>query len=701
MFLAALLLAEGLGAGRARAAMEAWRPYTAAELAARASTLDPDAPAEVLDWSTQMDRSGMPFTSGFHQYIRYKVYDPDKVLDITRVTETTASFDGTMLADMDVRARLINPDGTTKLFGKESVQERNLLKNGTESSWVARLFGTEGLRVKEKFLAVSGIKAGSILEFQYDGTQKFPSYALTFVMQKEGIPVRHATFELRPPDPHFCTSYPVILNAKDLNVTYAPDLKKKSVVVTAVDLPAAVTEPFQGPLFNRAVTFVATFQPRNQALMTNHAFTNTSISGGSTPWLGIMFKADVLERDVTGATSEITALAASITAGASSRQERAVRIHAYVRDLYGKFMKSERHAAFAFNVPAPTMDKVVHFEKFPKVFISANDFLFLAIALYRADGFEAQELMLPNKSILRFSMEIVSEAYLPDRCAQVFVGDKWMYSMPQSQTPLPFGWLPAENRGGVALAVKDVSYSTMETVDFIEVPEAFAPESVSRNSGDLTLAPDGSLSGTCRRELSGEQARVLRKTLRDLDADARTRRLEADLGEELKADSVGVSSLKGVDEPEAPLAISFTFHCADYAETTRSRLIFRPSVFHGLTPSPFSSGTRRSRIIFPYRWTEEDHLTLHLPAGFELESASSAPSQPGESFSYVTSIEYRSREGSLVFDRSFACNDEQFLAEGYPTLKAWFDTVAESDAHQLVLVKKDAGPPPPAAAPTS
>jgi hypothetical protein len=159
----------------------------------------------------------------------------------------------------------------------------------------------------------------------------------------------------------------------------------------------------------------------------------------------------------------------------------------------------------------------------------------------------------------------------------------------------------------------------------------------------------------------------------------------------LKADSVDVTSVKGVDNPEATLAIAYTLHCADYAEVTKNRLIFRPSVFHGLTPAPFSASTRHSNIIFPYRWTEEDRFNVRIPAGYELESADAPPSQPGDAFNYVTSIEYVRAQNNLAVTRSFSCNEEEFTVEAYPSIKTWFDSVAVSDAHQLILKRSDDG----------
>src|ERR1700677_688282 len=124
--------------------MEAWWPVDAGQLQEQASTLSPGAAAEVLDWKIEEDDSQLPLQSDYHEYIRYKIFDPERAANITRVSETMASYDGTSLVDMTLRARLILPDGTRKEFGKESIQERDLQRNGSEKSWVTRLFGSSG-----------------------------------------------------------------------------------------------------------------------------------------------------------------------------------------------------------------------------------------------------------------------------------------------------------------------------------------------------------------------------------------------------------------------------------------------------------------------------------------------------------------------------------------------------------------------------
>jgi hypothetical protein len=673
--------------------MEPWWPVDTTQLKETAPALSPDAPAEVLDWKIEVDDRARPSASTVHQYIRYKIFDPEKAAAITRVSQSNFSYEGSELLGTEMKARLIRPDGTIREFGKESVQERDLSRNGREKTWLTRLFGSSGIEVKEKFLATGGIEPGSVLEFQFMSTQRFPGTYFSLILQREGIPVRRVRLEQTLADPLMLTPLPVILNAAGLNVKLSGDVKKKAIVITAENLPGYSNEPFQAPIFNRALTYFGSYRWRNLRLLTNESFDARHIDGKEGPWAGFTAIAYIFEQDVTRTTKAIKRLSDEVTAGAQSDEERARRVHSYVQGRLLAFLKTPRTAMMRNDVAMPMSEDVANFEKNPGEFIRPMNFVYLAIALYRAAGLEAQMILLPRNDTVLFSPKMDSETFLPDSCVRVRVAGKWIFSKPSESPLVAFGYLPSENRGGEGLVVQD------RKVEFIEIPESAASESVATNSGHLELGADGQLSGSCRRSLTGQLALNLRRLLKGKKTEDLHRELGDMLKEEFKADVVDVKSVEGFDDPEAPLTVDYSLHIADYAEVTKQRVIFRANVFHGLTPSPFSSDTRHNSIVFPYKWSERDELNLQLPQGYVFESPSSPPSQPGNVLNYTIAMSRSPKKNKLVVNRAFDCNAEEFPASSYATVKKWFDSMAQSDGHELILVRVPTPPPAPSGTP--
>src|SRR6185312_1999842 len=96
-----------------------------AELAASAPLLDPGAPAEVIFRRISIDDSDFPEERRLHEYVRYKIYDPEKSARLTRVSLRSVSAEGIQLGtNIVIAARLTNADGAVHVFGKEALQEK-------------------------------------------------------------------------------------------------------------------------------------------------------------------------------------------------------------------------------------------------------------------------------------------------------------------------------------------------------------------------------------------------------------------------------------------------------------------------------------------------------------------------------------------------------------------------------------------------
>lgn len=681
------VIALGMGAARLEAdSMEAWWPIDNAQLQEKAPRLDPDAPAEVLDCHILIDDRDRPASKTTRTYYRYKVYDPSKATSITRISARSASLDGEIYFDVDVKARLILPDGTTRLFGRESIQERDLSRNGSAKTWLTRVFGPSGYALKEKFLATEGIVPGAILEVQTVARQERPGSFTSIVLQLENVPIRHLRLELQAADPSRLQPITTLLNLGTLKIDREADLKRKSVVITGENLPGYVDEPFVGPLIDRALTFVLDYRAVNSSLPTHYPFEHKRFDPKDGIWTEWGTIAYIVEQDVTRPSRAIGALTGKVTSGAATEREKAVRIHNYVRERWAAFKKTPHQAVFNPWLALPMAEDVAEFEKHHDTFIPEASFVHLALAMYRAAGLEAQYILLANNRTISFNPRMGFEEFMPNMCARVRVGGDWCFSMPNASPPLPFGALPWVNRGSRGLIAEDGK------AEFFDIPETPYSDSEVKNTGVFTLDADGSLEGTCRRVLTGIMAANLRGKYGEGERAALSHHVADALKDELKADSVEVSAVQGFDDPDSPIVIDYQAHFPDYAEMAKRRMSFRVNPFRGQNTSPFSSETRHYNINFPYRWTDSDQFRVKFPPGYSLEAPSSPPSQPGKAFSYSIAISGSSKAGEIRVDRTYVSNAEIVPASSYPALKSWFDMMARSDAHELVLVRPEAPP---------
>jgi hypothetical protein len=680
------------GLPAAAAAPAPWEPIDPAQLSADAPRLDPDAPAEVLSWKITLDDRDLadPFNHErrVREYVRYKIFDPEKAVDVTRVAAASASVDGEELeGDVSLRARLTLPNGTSREFGNEAVRERPVVHSGAEQTWTQRLLGGEGVDVTEKFLAVGGIEPGSILEFQLARTERRLALTGRFFLQRN-IPVRQVELtQFICPDTDVFTFRPFALNRGPAQI--AVDAKKHVLTLVARDLPALVREPFTGSPSNYALTYFFAYKARNSTFVSHHATSgDVQVDANAGPWASFATERWLFENDLAGPTPRVRQIAGQLSADAPSNLEKAKRIHRFVEDLHQKFLRTSRKSPLqaSRDPQLSSVDQQLDIADHHDVQIVPDDFQWLAVALDRAAGLPVQSVLLPNRAAVRFDRRLVSGMFLPALGLRVRVDGQWRFDEPSANTRLPFGQLPWQQEGQVALLVQ------RNKQEFVDVPLTPSDQSVISNSGDFVLDDTGHLTGECRRSYTGQSAEVVRALFRRADAPREQGILRRQLLAEFKPANIRIHQVTGADDDEVPLTITYALDYPDFAVLTQDRIIFRPSVFRGSSAAPFSADTRHYNMEFPYQWQEQDIVTLQLPAGYSIESKKAPPSYPGPVLSYRVQLGLEPAKNVLHLQRDFMSRILVAPVSAYPALKGWYDRVAANDQHELVLVRAPAVP---------
>ena len=617
--LAALVCLGSLPATRADDA-QVWAPVSAAELKQTQPADYPDAPAEVAFWKIEIDERDYPRERRILENIRYKIFDPAKTADITRIAALTTSIDGNDTGDLDIQARLTLPDGSSQELGKDAIQERTVEKSGTEQTWVTRLLGSSGVALKERFLAVPGLKPGAVLDFRLVRTQKPAPAWSVFNLQRELYPIRELAYLQRLSDSEKFVLQSSMANDKNRQVEWNPDPKQNIIRVTAHNLPPLAREPFSAPICDRALTVFGSYTPRVVKLTLRNTGEYIRADPKAGPWASIATFAYLLEHDSTLQTKAVADLAARIAGNAPTETEKARRIHRFVAEAFHRFQNRPNRPAVMthYNSNVWSLAAVANFDEFQFAGIVPRDFIWLELALYRAAGLEAQAIIAPNRLLMRFNPEFVSEMFVHDLIVRVKVDGVWRFSTPTATSPLPFGELPwayQDTFGLVAQANKQ---------EFVRVSPLPAAASAIQTNGDFTLAADGGLTGHATRSLTGSPAAGLRARLLKKNRTERIDAVEEILKAEFPSSTTKVGKVEGVDDIDAPIKIEFDMDWSGYAIATKKRIILRPSVFHGSSTSPFSAEIRHNLVEFPYHWREIDDLSVHMPMG----TNSSPPARP-------------------------------------------------------------------------
>src|SRR6185503_3425541 len=157
-----------------------WRPVDPADLALREPVVEKGADAEAIFWEVRLDDSVIEELS-LKNYVRIKVFTD-------RGKESQSKIDLPYAGSnriRDIAARVIKADGTIVELKKEDVFERTIVK-------------ANGVKIKAKSFAISGVEPGSIVEYRWREVRPGGSANhLRLPFQRE-IPSQSVTYFLKP-----------------------------------------------------------------------------------------------------------------------------------------------------------------------------------------------------------------------------------------------------------------------------------------------------------------------------------------------------------------------------------------------------------------------------------------------------------------------------------------------------------------------
>jgi len=252
----------------------------------------------------------------------------------------------------------------------------------------------------------------------------------------------------------------------------------------------------------------------------------------------------------------------------------------------------------------------------------SQELALLFIAMARSARIDARPVAVGSRAERIFNANYLSMDQLDHVVVRAIIDGKEVYLDPGVKLQ-PYGELHWHHT--LAGCLKQTAAGT--ELDY--TPASSYKDATVNRVADLTLAADGSITGTIRVDLTGPQALRWRQLAIKNDPEERSKRFEADLGK-LVPDGVEVSVVKfaGQDDFNSPLIV-FAKVTGSLGTATGKHIFLPGEFFESHASHPFvAQATRQTSVDLDYASSVGDDVTLHLPAGSAVESVPAEVTAP-------------------------------------------------------------------------
>jgi hypothetical protein len=635
----AWLLVVLLGSAPPPAGAADWPPVTPDELQMTGEPLAPKAPAIYL--YRQVDRDDVEHLE--REYVRIKILTDEG----RSHANVSIPFNKEREGIWDIEARSIRPDGTVVNFDG-TVYETLVLEARTT-------------RVMAKTFSFNDVQPGSIVEYRYKRRLAVGYVFDSHWILSAALFTRTANFSLIPYGGYTLR----VTSPAGLPVgTRLPTPQHGRMQMTAQNIPAFVEEEYMPPAdqLKMRVDFEYLTDPR-------------VYKDAAEFWRRY---GEEKYRSVNGFVDRRRAMqeaVARIVQPGDSPGEKLHKIYERAQQVRNFSFERPRSAQEVDREGAKDNDDVEDVWKHGYGNSAQITWLFLALA--RAAGFEADPVLVSNRSRFFFNTRMENPSQLSSAIAVVKLDGQDVFLAPG--VPLaPFGALPWGLTAAQGLRLDKAGGSWVST------PLPRASESHVDRKAVMRLAADGRLQGTMTLTFAGLDALTRRLEMRSEDETARRHYLETMVKDEITSSSeVTLANAPDWTGSDPSLTAVFDVIIPGWATVTGRRALVPMSVIAGAGKHTFEHNVRRHAVYFHYPHQRRDDITIELPAGWQVASV------PGPRSSDIGIAAFRwtaeNAGTSLHLGRELTINTLLLDPQYYGQLQDFYQAVRSSDDGTAVL----------------
>jgi hypothetical protein len=310
---------------------------------------------------------------------------------------------------------------------------------------------------------------------------------------------------------------------------------------------------------------------------------------------------------------------------------------------------------------------------------SSDEIALLYLAMARAAGLKAHAVAVCNRNRELFNPYLLSIGQLDDVLVLITINGKETVVDPGTKFVI-FGQLDWKHSMASGLRQTD------KGTEFITTPGNSYKQAAEVRFADLTIAPDGSVSGSSRITITGPEATRWRQLAIENDVDE----VKKQFNEQMRGlipDGVDVEfdHFLGLDDYNSVL-IGIVKISGNLGTGTGKRM-FLPGVFFAShAKHPFIAVEHRSTSVdMQYADTVRDEVIYHLPAAVTVESAPADTSIPWAAHA-AFGLKSVSGSGQITVARSLIRGFSVVPPADYPALREFYQKVASADQQQMVLI---------------
>ena len=561
--------------------------------------------------------------------------------------------------------------GSSNYSGITDIQGRTIHSDGTAIPFTGKpyeklLFKTAKMQYRAKVFSLPDVETGSILEYRYklrydDNSVISPTWNI-----QQPIYIRKAHYHFVPTEREVLSH--VDKGSATTQIAYSQMLPKDDKVVLTrgvydldvKNIPALPREEYEPPMgaFAYRVRFYYT------SVRTPQEFWNS---------YGKSWSHDV---DKFAAPSPaINDAAKELTSGATTQDEK-------LNKLYDAVMKLENtRYSREHSQDENRAEGIKHIKSASDVLAlkrgSPDELAMLFLALARAAAFHAEAMAVVNRSRDFFQQNYLNGDQFDDLIIFVTVDGKERAFDP-GERYATYGTLQWTHTLAGGLRQQDGHTAITNS------PGIGYKDTIVQRVADLTLASDGTVTGTATIVLTGQNAMRWRQRALEGDQVELKKGFEDQLQPDLPPGiMIHTDHFLGLDEEGTNLVVRM--NVGGSLGTATGKRIFLPlSIFAAGGRDPFASSHREEPIDLQFPFLEKDQVTLHVPAEFQVESVPTDARVDLPQNAVYLSVAKASGQ-TITYERNLIMANILFTAAEYDKLKGFFDDVSNKDRAQAVL----------------